>query len=68
MPLAKGRGNEGRGRTGECFCVFCLVFFSPLYLKYILESKGASKENLIDERTNELLLDDGVEFSLSVTV
>jgi len=67
MPLTK-KGREGReGKGGVCLCVFVLSFFS-LYLKYISESKEASKESLIDERTSKLLLEDGVEFSLLATV
>jgi len=61
MPSTKKGRKKKEGKGGVWGGVplrFCLVFFS-LYLKYISESKEASKENLIDERTSKLLLKDG---------
>lgn len=53
------KGKEKKGRVEWSVPLrFCLVFFS-LYLKYISESKEASKENLIDEWASKLLVEDG---------
>ena len=55
-PLTKKGGKERKGRVGCAFAFLSCLFF-PLFEIY-LGAQG-SKENLIDERTSKLLLEDG---------